>query len=292
MTPGIIAFFTIVAVLLAFYAAFAPSHPVAETDSDVGSPTSGFNKYIRPAVSNFLPTAPVFLNKYAYSSPGIESILMRSGNPWHLTPAEYVVLRLLSAAAGATVLSIMTAFGLIPIEPIYGFLAGALVGYIVPSALLSTAWGKRRKEVARTLPEALDLLRICMSAGYNFSNALGQIVALLPDGTTRQELTRVLSDIRAGKTVEQALDDFAERVPTDQVDSFVSAVSISNSMGTDMARTLAAQADEARAVYERKVEQKAQKLQTTLFIPVIAMLLPSMMIIIFAPALSEIGSVL
>lgn len=292
MTPGIIAFFTIIAVLLAFYAAFAPSHATPQNGDDVGPPNSGFNKYVRPAVSNFLPTAPAFLNKYAYSSPGIESILRRSGNPWRLTPAEYVVLRLLSAAAGATVLSIMTAFGLIPIEPVLGFFAGAATGYIVPSALLATAWGKRRKEVARTLPEALDLLRICMSAGYNFTNSLGQIVALLPEGTTRQELSRVLSDIQSGKTVTESLDDFAERIPTDQVDSFVSAVSIANSMGTDMARTLAAQADEARAVYERKVEQKAQKLQTTLFIPIIAMLLPSMMIIIFAPAMSEIGSVL
>lgn len=292
MTPGIVAFFAILAVLLAFYAAFAPSHAVPDSDGDIGSPDTPFNRFVRPAIRNFLPTAPMFLAKYARTNPGVEGVLRRSGNPWHITPEEYVVLRLLAAAAGATLLSFMTAFGLIPIPPLLGFAAGALIGYLVPSALLSAAWGKRRKDVARTLPEALDLLRICMNAGFNFSNSLGQVVGLLPQGPTREELTRVLSDIRSGKTVDQALDDFANRVPTEQVDAFVSAVSISNSMGTDMAKTLADQADEARLQYERKVEQKAQRLQTTLFLPIIAMLLPSMLIIIFAPALSEIGSVL
>lgn len=292
MSPGIIAFFVIVSVLFACYAAFAPANPVTEPDHEGAASPGAFGKYIRPTVRNLLPTAPAVLNKYARSNPGIDSALRRSGNPWKVTPEEYVVLRLLSAAVGATLLSLLTGFGLLPVPAFAGFALGAALGYFVPSVLLSGQWGKRRKEVLRTLPDALDLLRICMNAGYNFTNALGQVVVLLPEGPTREELTRVLSDVRAGRTVDQALDDFAARIPTDQVDAFVSAVSIANSMGTDMASTLASQADETRRQYERKVEEKAQKLQTTLFLPIIGMLLPSMLIIIFAPALSQIGQVL
>jgi len=291
MTPGIIAFFTIVAVLLAFYAAFAPNRPVQESVSAAEAADNGlFGKYVRPTLISLMPATPMWLGKYAQTSPGVDGLLRRSGNPWNVTPEQFVLLRFLAAAAGAALLSLQTALGFLPIPAYLGFALGALMGYIVPGALLGAAWGKRKKDLTRTLPEALDLLRISMNAGYNFTNALTQVVALLPEGATHTELSTVLNDIRSGRTVDQALAAFKQRVPLDQVETFASAVSISNSMGTDMADTLAAQSSEARAQYERTVEQKAQKLQTTLFLPIIGMLLPSMLVIIFAPALAQLGS--
>lgn len=291
MTPGIIAFFTIVAVLLAFYAAFAPNRVVQEqVNLGTESQSGMFAKFVRPTLVSLMPATPIWLGRYAQTSPGVDGLLRRSGNPWGVTAEQFVLLRFLSAAGGATLLSLQTALGFLPIPAYLGFALGAVMGYIVPGALLGAAWGKRKKDLTRTLPEALDLLRISMNAGYNFSNALTQVVTLLPPGATNTELTTVLHDIRSGRTVDQALATFKERVPLDQVETFASAVSISNSMGTDMADTLAAQSGEARAQYERTVEQKAQKLQTTLFLPIIGMLLPSMLVMIFAPALSQLGN--
>lgn len=290
MTPGIVAFFTIVAVLLAFYAAFAPNRPVVAEDPEARRSNGLFDKYVRPTLNSLLPATPMWLGRYAHTSPGVEGLLRRSGNPWNVTPEQFVLLRFLAAAAGATFLSLQSALGFVPVWPILAFAGGAVLGYLVPGALLAAAWGKRKKDITRTLPEALDLLRISMNAGYNFSNALSSVVGMLPEGATRTELTQVLSDIRAGRTVDQALAAFKTRMPLDQVETFASAVSISNSMGTDMADTLAGQANEARAQYERNVEQRAQKLQTTLFLPIIGMLLPSMLILIFAPALAQLGN--
>ena len=299
MTPGIVAFFTIIAVLLAFYAAFAPRRRVvtplgAENPDDTTTtePTGLFDKYVRPAVWNFLPTAPPSLAKYAYTSPGIASLLRRSGNPWKVTPEEFLIVRLLSAAAISTVGSALTAFGLVPLNPVLGFLLGAAIGYLLPQSLLAGEWSKRRRDLSRTLPEALDLLRICLNAGYNFTNALSQVIHLIPEGPTRSELSRVVADLQTGRTITQAMDDFANRAPLDQVEAFVSAVGIAQSMGTDMGSTLAGQANEARAQYERKIEQRAQKLQTTLFLPIIGMFLPALVILIFAPSVSDLGSIL
>lgn len=293
MTPGIVAFFTIIAVLLAFYAAFAPRRKVAVPGGgEATQPEGAFDRYVRPAIWNFLPTAPPSLAKYAYTNASIASLLRRSGNPWHVTAEEFLILRLLSAAALATVGSALTAFGLVPLNPVLGFLLGIGIGYLLPQSLLSGEWGKRRRDLTRTLPEALDLLRICLNAGYNFTNALAQVVHLIPDGATRQELMRVVADLQAGRTITQAMDDFSTRAPLDQVEAFVSAVGVAQSMGTDMGSTLAGQANEARAQYERKIEQRAQKLQTTLFLPIIGMFLPALVILIFAPSISDLGSIL
>lgn len=295
MTPGLVAFFTILAVLTACYAAFAPARKVVFNDDDAyasDEPKGTFDRWVRPAVRNFLPIAPSFLVKYANTSTSVASLLVRSGNPWRLTAEEYIVMRFLAAGVGAAALSFYAAMGFFPLDTIFAFLGGAVFGWMVPGLLLSTAWGKRKKDIIRTLPEALDLLRICLNAGYNFANALGQVVLLLPPGASRQELTRVVADLRSGRTVSQSMESFAERVPLEQVESFVRAVNISQSMGTDMASTLASQSEEARAQYERIVEVKAQKLQTTLFLPIIGMFLPSLMILIFGPAVSDLGSML
>jgi tight adherence protein C len=294
MSAGIVAFFVILAVLTACYAAFAPTQKIALNDDDaylVDVKQPGlFDKWIRPAVRNFLPAAPAALTSYARESGAVASLLVRSGNPWRVSPEEFIVVKVLAAAVGATALSLYAALGYFPLSPVFAFLGGAVFGWVVPQLILSTAWGKRKKEIIRTLPESLDLLRICLNAGYNFSNALAQVVSLLPDGATRQELTRVVADLRSGRTVAQSMQDFAHRVPIDQVESFVRAVNIAQSMGTDMASTLATQSSEARAEYERVVEVKAQKLQTTLFLPIIGLFLPALMILIFGPSLTDLGS--
>jgi tight adherence protein C len=294
MDPGIVAFFTVLAVLTACYAAFAPSRKIVVDDmvqDDSVQPTL-FDKWLRPAIRNVMPMTPYSLSRYAQQSNSIGSLLVRSGNPWRVTPDEFMILRIIGAALVAAVLSFYAALGFFPAPAFLMFFAGAALGFFVPTLLLSTIWGKRKKEIVRTLPEALDLLRICLNAGYNFSNAMTQVVIMLPDGATREELMRVVADLRSGRTVAQSMADFAERVPIEQVESFVRAVNVSQSMGTDMASTLSNQADEARAEYERVVEVKAQKLQTTLFLPIIGMFLPALMILIFGPSLSDLGSAL
>jgi len=292
MDPGLIAFFAALAVFAAFYAYFAPTNEITYDEPirpDNYQPGL-FEKWVRPAIRNFAPTAPPALANYARGNDGVATLLRRSGNPWNITPEEFVFLRVLSALVGAAALSIYGAMGYLPLPPILTFVAGLALGAFIPQALLSTAWGKRKKEVNRTLPEALDLMRICLNAGYNFSNALSEVVTLLPEGTTRNELKRTQADLRSGKTVAQAMADFAYRCPTEQVEAFVRAVNISQAMGTDMASTLMAQADEARLAYERVVDVKAQKLQTTLFLPIIAFFLPVLMIVIFGPSVADIST--
>jgi tight adherence protein C len=286
MSTGLVAFFVALTVLSTFYAIFAPNHrrvlkglPAVDLEN-----LSWFDKWIRPAVRNFLPQAPLALTRYARQNGTVAATLARSGNPWRVTPEEYIIMRVLSAVAGAIFGLFVYTLGYLELSPVLVSAFGALIGYVIPQSLLSSAWGKRRRDLETTLPEALDLLRIALDAGYNFNNALQQTLELLPAGPTRNELARVNSELKAGRTMSSALTGFSYRCPTDGVEAFVRVISQAQATGVDIASTLAFQADEARAGYEREVDVRAQKMQTTLFFPIIGLLLPVLVILMFAPS--------
>jgi tight adherence protein C len=288
MTAGLVAFFVVITVLLIFYALFAPTNvTVSASPSRPGAAgNSTFDRWVRPAIRNFLPQTPLAMTEYARKSSQVTAMLARTGNPWRVSPEEYVAVRILAAAAGAMFFVLISVSTTAEVPLLLALLIGGMVGYMAPQAILSGEWAKRRRDISLTLPEALDLLRICMNAGYNFTNGLQQTVELLPKGVTQLELSRVLAELRAGKSVVAALTSFAYRCPTEGVESFVRAISQAQSTGVDIASTLSYQAEETRADYERNVDVRSQKLQTTLFFPIIGLLIPVLMIILFAPAVT------
>lgn len=290
MSAGLVAFFVALAVLTTFYAIFAPSNQKVLKSLPVVDYSSGtwFDKWIRPAVRNFLPQTPLALTRYARKNGTVAATLARSGNPWRVSPEEYIVVRVLATVAGIAFGLLIGSFGSIEVSPLAAGAFGALVGYTTPQSLLSSEWNKRRRDLETTLPEALDMLRIALDAGYNFNNALQQTIELLPQGATRLELARVNSELKAGRPLATALTGFAYRCPTDGVEAFVRVITQAQATGVDIASTLAFQADEARADYERQVDVKAQKMQTTLFFPIIGLLLPVLVILMFAPSVSNL----
>lgn len=296
MTPGLIAFFVIIAMLLAFYALLAPTNtkvrtPLGDEITPEGAePTGLFERIVRPTVRNFLPQSPLSLTEYANKNEGVKALLARTGNPWRVTPEEYVAVRVLSVIFFTGIILLATTLQLIPIPWYFGLPMGLAVGYLFPKAMIDSQWGKRRRDIRQTLPEALDLLRICMNAGYNFSNALRETTELLPPGTTRDEMQRMSAEIAAGRTLDEALTSFAYRCPTEGVEAFVRAISQANTTGSDISDTLAYQSEETRAEYERVVETRAQKLQTTLFFPIIICLLPSLLLILFAQSITGLDA--
>lgn len=298
MEPGLVAFFVVIALLAAFYALFAPTNTKAQTYSDQNvydvEGKGLFEKWVRPAVRNFLPQTPLALTEYATNNGGVTALLARTGNPWKVSPEEYVAVRVLAVVAGVVLATFASVVGYLPQEvPLFAALLGGMAfGYILPKALLDMRWAKRRRDLQATLPEALDLLRICMNAGYSFPRALRETVELLPPGTTREELTRTSSEMAASRTLVDSLTSLAHRCPTDGMEAFVRAVTQAASTGADISDTLAYQSEETRAEYERIVEVRAQKLQTTMFFPIILFLLPSMMIFLFGPSVSSLSGAL
>lgn len=303
---GLAAFLMAFAVFVGVYAIIAPVNELPKDDfaddpaygpSDAVMPTDPtkagmFQRIVLPTVRNFLPQTPMSaLIKARNNSKTIE-LLVRSGNPWGIQPEEFFGLRILAAIAGLGAGLLLSVAGLLPsLLPVYGWMAaGALVGSYLPKVRLDSAKGKRRKAAQKGLPEALDLMVITLNAGANFAPALAEVVDRLPAGIIKDELSRVSTDLRAGKTLEQSLTDFARRAPSDEVESFCKAVVQAERLGADVSDTLKAQAEAARQSYEASLDERIGKLPTTLYFPILGLMLPALFVVILAPALSSISA--
>ena len=307
ISVGMAAMFTALAVFVTVYAVKAPVHEVPKSDfyldgtAPVGSDHHGsgglFDRLVRPIVRNFLPQTPMSALVKARNSTKIQELLVRSGNPWNIQPEEYLGVQIFAAVAGFFVTFLLYVSGMlesiqssVPLPPWAFLVIGSLIGSYVPKVLLDRAKGARVKEARRGLPEALDLMVITLNAGMNFGPALAEVVKRLPEGLIKEELTRVSLDIRAGRGLKDSLLDFARRAPSDEVESFCKAVVTAEDLGADVTDILTAQSESARQAYEASLDEKIGKLPTTLFFPILGLMLPALFIVILAPAFSNIAS--
>jgi tight adherence protein C len=298
MSLGLSCFFIGLAIFLGVYALKAPIHELAapeftadpSLDEDAAGRGGFFERIVRPMVHNFLPQTPMFALTRARNDSRVARLLVRSGNPWNVTPEEFYGIRLLGAFVGIVWMLLATFADVLPsMIPMFGYLVvGAAGGYYVPKVLLDRAYGKRKKDSEKGLPEALDMIVITMNSGQNFQPAVAEVVRTLPPGIIRDELARVSTDIRSGKTVERALLDFARRAPTEDVESFCKAIVQAQRIGSDVTQTLRAQAERARQTFEENLAVRIGKLPTTLFFPIIGFMVPAMFIALMAPSLSHV----
>lgn len=163
---------------------------------------------------------------------------------------------------------------------------GAL-GLLLPDILVRNLGEKRQIELRKRLPDALDTLTVCVEAGLGFDAALGRVARNL-DGPVAQECARVLQEMQFGKSRVQALRALAARTDVAELRTFVSAVAQSSELGISIGDVLREQAKQMRVKRRQRAEEKAQKLQIKLLMPLIACLLPAMFTVVLGPAAIEI----
>jgi len=282
-----------ISVFLIMYAIFAPrkSAGIIGRTAPTAGATDGFSRYVRPMLRNFIPQTPLSAAAQNMGSDKTELLLIRSGNPWKIRPEEFLGIQVLFAAIGLFAGILMAAFNPLPAVPgIVWLLAFPLAGYAMPYSYHNTLKESRSKEVQKQLPEALDLLVITLASGQNFEPALGQVVPTLPDGLLKEEMTKVNYELAAGRGIESSLLDFARRASSDEVESFAKAVSQAQRLGSDVSETLVNQATSARAAYESRIEKKISRLSSIMMIPLVFTMIPSLMLIIIAPTMSQLSN--
>jgi tight adherence protein C len=161
--------------------------------------------------------------------------------------------------------------------------AGALFGYAYPAMWLRDRVTLRRSELLKSLPFYLDIITLCVEAGLNLQGALSQAVARGPKGILRDELQRVLRDIRAGRSRAEALRTMAERLNEPGVSTFTGAVIQAESMGMSLGPVLRAQADQRRSERFLRAEKLAMEAPVKLLFPLIAFIFPCTFIVLFFP---------
>jgi tight adherence protein C len=157
--------------------------------------------------------------------------------------------------------------------------AGAALGFFLPDLLLYNAGLKRQHRLAIALPEAIDLLTICVEAGQGFDAALTQVARNL-DGPVAQEFARVLQEMQIGKSRAEAMRSMAERSSVPELRAFVSALTQSAELGIPVAMVLREQAKEMRVRRRQRAEAEAQKVPVKITFPLIGCLLPALFVVV------------
>jgi len=159
----------------------------------------------------------------------------------------------------------------------------AILGFFLPQYQLSRVITKRQKEIRKGMPDALDLLTICVEAGLSFDGAMAK-VAEKWNNEVSMAFARVIQEIQLGKLRREALRDMQENIGVSEMTSFVAALIQSEQLGVSMAKVLRVQADQMRVRRRQLAEEEAHKAPIKMLIPMAFIMFPSILIILLTPA--------
>jgi tight adherence protein C len=164
---------------------------------------------------------------------------------------------------------------------------GAVAGFSMPDLLLYNAGVKRQAQIQKELPDAMDMLTICVEAGLGFDAALAR-VARSTEGPAAAEFSRALQEMQIGKSRTEALRSLAERTTVAELRAFTSALVQAGELGIPVADVLRQQAKEMRLRRRQRAEEKAQQVPVKILFPLIGCLFPALFVIVIGPGAMSI----
>ena len=171
------------------------------------------------------------------------------------------------------------------------FIMAILIGFFAPDFWLSRAITKRREELKLSLPDALDLLAICLEAGLGLDQGIVRVGQELrvSHKALSEELLLINFEQRAGVQRIAAWQGFAQRADVESVRSFVAMLVQTDRFGTPIAKSLGAFSDALRTQRRQIAEEQAAKTTIKLVPPLVFFIFPAMGIVTVGPALITVS---
>jgi len=169
-------------------------------------------------------------------------------------------------------------------------LSGLIVGALLPGIILRSKIRKRQEEITDALPDALDLLVVCVEAGLGINAAFVKITEefRLASPVLSEEFDIVNREMVAGKPRQDALRALSDRTGVDEVKSFVAMLIQTEKLGTSLARSLRVHSDSLRTRRRQRTEEAAAKTTIKLVFPLVLLLFPALFIVILGPGAIQI----
>ncbi|MDP2847427.1 MAG: type II secretion system F family protein [Humidesulfovibrio sp.] len=176
---------------------------------------------------------------------------------------------------------------------VIGALALALAGNYLPNAWLRSKVAERRNQLLCELPDALDLLVVCVESGMGLDQAIHRVSEELMSTAPGicGELRTMTLEMRAGRQRQQSLKDLAERTGLEDVQSLVTLLIQADLFGISVARTLRVYSETLRTGRFQRAEEMAAKLPTKLMFPLIVCIFPALLVVIMGPAAIQLMQV-
>ncbi|MEY4899687.1 MAG: hypothetical protein RI895_109 [Actinomycetota bacterium] len=170
---------------------------------------------------------------------------------------------------------------------IFIILIASALGFFLPDVLTFNTGSKRSLELDRTLPDAIDILNLCVESGLTFQASMAQ-VSLILEGPISDEFARVLRQMQLGQSLIASLQDLSTRNNNSDLKRFVSVVIQADKLGVPISTVLQEQAREMRSKRRDRAREQAQKVPVKILGPVMLCFLPGIFIVILGPAMVSI----
>jgi tight adherence protein C len=234
-------------------------------------------------LSRMLPTSPKAMSR-------IRRRLARAGYYNYAATVIYAATEvLLPIVLGVGVfLTMSSARGLLVAS------LAAIVGYLVPGMVLARMVTSRQRQIRHGLPDALDLLIVCIEAGLALDQAILKVSEelSLSHPALAEELQSVTNEVRAGKPRMEAFRNLADRTKVDDVRALVAMLIQTDRFGTSVAQALRTHADTSRTTRRQHAEERAAKLGVKLVFPLVFCLFPAMYVVTVGPGAIRILRIL
>jgi tight adherence protein C len=277
----------------------------------------GHRHYARPArYYEQLGTTAVETNPYAglqESQPGVIVRLIRQvGEQVPINPSDAALTRRYLIAAGyrsdaairtlygikvvSALLVLLVVFSLrdyVPVAPIFRWLligGAAFGGFALPNFILEHLVTRRQEELKYALPDALDLMTVCVEAGLGLDQAVLKVSEELriTHKDLAEEFGLVTLEMQAGKSRSEALRNLADRTGETELRKLVAILVQTDRFGTSMAESLRTHSDFMRVKRRQEAEERANKVGVKLVFPIFFCILPAMLVVVAGPGLLQI----
>lgn len=210
--------------------------------------------------------------------------LQRAGNPANLSVGTFLLIK------AALLVALPVTYGVYLLQSneagimqVGVWLVLFYVGFRLPDLWLGTRISERRQAITRTLPDALDLLIICIEAGMAFEGAMSRVAERMV-GPLSEEFRRALTEMSMGQRRRDALRDMAERSQTPDLISFVAVVVQADQTGVSIGQVLRVQADALRVRRRLRAKEEGAKAPLKMLFPLIFFILPATFAVLLGPA--------
>jgi tight adherence protein C len=166
----------------------------------------------------------------------------------------------------------------------------AALGYYFPNLVLILLIRSRQRDLQESLPDAIDLMTVCVEAGLGLDAAMnrtGEEISLRSQALA-DELNLVALELRVGSTRASALQNFALRTGVDDVATFVTILLQSEHFGTNVAESMRVLSETMRERRKVRVEEAAAKIPLKLLFPLIFFIFPSLFVVLLGPAMISV----
>jgi tight adherence protein C len=217
--------------------------------------------------------------------------LIRAGHPYNLGVLDFLGVKLLFSM----LCGILTVF-LVATRPGQPLLKLAMTGvmmtagFLLPDFWLGSRVRRRQGQILRNLPDALDMLTICVDAGAGLESAMLRISDKWSNEIAR-EFGKAVAEVRLGLTRREALQNLVYRTDVSEVGSFVAVLLQADQFGLSISNVLHTQSEQMRTRRWQRAEEEARKVPIKLLFPLVFLILPAMFAVTIGPAVPALAQV-